>query len=51
MDMVLRGLTIDKMPLKDHMETVGHKEAKVSSRRPSATRSSKDILTIFAILS
>ena len=24
--MVLRGLTIDKKPLKDHVETVGHKE-------------------------
>ena len=26
-DMVLRGLTIDKKPLKDHMDAVGHKEA------------------------
>ena len=26
-DMVLRGLTIDKKPLKDHMEAVSHKEA------------------------
>lgn len=26
-DMVLRGLTIDKKPLKEHMEAVGHKEA------------------------
>lgn len=26
-DLVLRGLTIDKKPLKDHMEAVGHKEA------------------------
>ena len=26
-DMVLRGLTIGKKPLKDHMEAVGHKEA------------------------
>ncbi len=26
-DMVLRGLTIDRKPLKDHLETVGHKEA------------------------
>ncbi|KSV59284.1 Fic family protein [Acetivibrio ethanolgignens] len=26
-DMVLRGLTIDKKPLKDHIEVVGHKEA------------------------
>ena len=28
-DMVLRGLTIDKKPLKDHMEAVGHKEAQM----------------------
>ncbi|BEU88812.1 DNA-binding protein [Selenomonas sp. TAMA-11512] len=26
-DLVLRGLTIDKKPLKDHLEAVGHKEA------------------------
>ena len=26
-DFVLRGLTIDRKPLKDHMEVVGHKEA------------------------
>ena len=26
-DMVLRGLTIDKKPLKDHLEVIGHKEA------------------------
>ncbi len=26
-DMVLRGLTIDKKPLKDHIEAVGHKDA------------------------
>ncbi len=26
-DMVLRGLTIGRKPLKDHMEAVGHKEA------------------------
>lgn len=26
-DLVLRGLTIGKKPLKDHMEAVGHKEA------------------------
>ena len=25
--MVLRGLTIDKKPLKDHIEAVSHKEA------------------------
>ena len=26
-DLVLKGLTIDRKPLKDHMEAVGHKEA------------------------
>lgn len=26
-DLVLRGFTIDRKPLKDHMEAVGHKEA------------------------
>lgn len=26
-DMVLRGITIDKKPLKDHLEAVGHKDA------------------------
>lgn len=26
-DLVLRGLTIDEKPLKDHMEAIGHKEA------------------------
>ena len=26
-DLVLRGLTIDKKPLKDHLDVVGHKEA------------------------
>lgn len=26
-DMVLRGLTINQKPLKDHMEAIGHKEA------------------------
>lgn len=26
-DLVLRGLTVDKKPLKDHMEAIGHKEA------------------------
>ncbi len=26
-DMVLRGLTIDQKPLKDHLEALGHKEA------------------------
>ena len=26
-DLVLRGLTIDKKPLKDHLEAIGHKEA------------------------
>ena len=31
-DMVLRGLTIDRKPLKDHLEVVGHKEALVFVR-------------------
>lgn len=26
-DLVLRGLTIARKPLKDHMEAVGHKES------------------------
>ena len=26
-DMVLRGLTIDQKPLKDHLEAIAHKEA------------------------
>ena len=26
-DLVLRGLTVDKKPLKDHLDVVGHKEA------------------------
>lgn len=26
-DMVLKGLTVDRKPLKDHLEAVGHKEA------------------------
>lgn len=26
-DLVLRGVTIDKKPLKDHLEAIGHKEA------------------------
>ena len=26
-DLVLKGITIDKKPLKDHMEVIGHKEA------------------------
>lgn len=26
-DMVLRGLTVDKKPLKEHLEAIGHKEA------------------------
>jgi len=26
-DLVLRGLTIDRKPLKDHMEAIGHREA------------------------
>lgn len=30
-DLVLRGLTIDQKPLKDHMEAVGHKEPSILS--------------------
>lgn len=26
-DMVLRGITVDKKPLKDHLEAIGHKDA------------------------
>ncbi len=26
-DMVLRGLTIDKKPLKDHLEVIGHRDS------------------------
>lgn len=48
-DMVLRGLTIDKKPLKDHMEAVSHKEAfeyvsdLVRDRAPMSERIIKDI--------
>ena len=48
-DMVLRGLTIDKKPLKDHMEAVSHKEAfefvsdLVRDRVPMSERIIKDI--------
>ena len=48
-DMVLRGLTIDQKPLKDHMEAIGHKEAfeYVSSlagiEKPLTERVIKDI--------
>lgn len=48
-DMVLRGLTIDQKPLKDHMEAIGHKEAfeYVSSlagiEKPLTERIIKDI--------
>ena len=48
-DMVLRGLTIDRKPLKDHMEAVGHKEAfdfvreLVQAREPMSERIVKQI--------
>lgn len=48
-DMVLRGLTIDQKPLKDHMEAVGHKEAfdyvreLVEKAEPISERSIKQI--------
>lgn len=48
-DMVLRGLTIDQKPLKDHLEAIGHKEAfeYVSSlagiEKPLTERIIKDI--------
>lgn len=48
-DMVLRGLTIDRKPLKDHMEAVGHKEAfdfvreLVQTREPMSERIVKQI--------
>ncbi|MCW6665304.1 Fic family protein [Aerococcaceae bacterium NML191219] len=48
-DMVLRGLTIDQKPLKDHMEAIGHKEAfeyvssLVGQNDPLSERIIKDI--------
>ena len=48
-DLVLRGLTIDRKPLKDHMEAVGHKEAfdyvreLVSNNAPISERVIKEI--------
>ena len=48
-DLVLRGLTIDRKPLKDHMEAVGHKEAfdyvreLVSNDMPISERVIKEI--------
>lgn len=48
-DLVLRGLTIDQKPLKDHMEAVGHKEAfdyvceLVKSKEPLSERIIKQI--------
>ncbi|MGT2949638.1 Fic family protein [Streptococcus devriesei] len=48
-DMVLRGLTIDQKPLKDHLEAIGHKEAfqfvqtLVSENRPLTEQVIKDI--------
>ena len=47
--MVLRGLTIDLKPLKDHMEAVGHKEAfdfvreLVQNQAPMSQRTIKQI--------
>ncbi len=48
-DLVLRGLTIDRKPLKDHMEVIGHKEAfdyvrdLVAKNVPISERVIKDI--------
>lgn len=48
-DLVLRGLTIDQKPLKDHMEAVGHKEAfdyvseLVKENAPLSERAIKEI--------
>jgi excisionase family DNA binding protein len=48
-DLVLRGLTIDKKPLKDHIEAVGHKEAftfvseLVKNKEPMSERIIKQI--------
>ena len=48
-DMVLRGLTIDQKPLKDHMEAIGHREAfqyvqeLVTEDRPLSEQVIKDI--------
>lgn len=48
-DMVLRGLTIDQKPLKDHMEAIGHKEAfeyvrsLVGENKPLSEKIIKDI--------
>lgn len=48
-DLVLRGLTIDQKPLKEHMEAVGHKEAfdyvreLVAKNIPLSERIIKDI--------
>ena len=48
-DMVLRGLTIDQKPLKDHLEAIGHKEAfqyvqtLVSENLPLTEKIIKDI--------
>ena len=48
-DMVLKGLTIDQKPLRDHIEAIGHKEAfeyvssLVSNQEPLSERVIKDI--------
>ena len=48
-DLVLRGLTIDKKPLKDHFDVVGHKEAfdyvsgLVKDKEPLSERAIKQI--------
>lgn len=48
-DLVLRGLTIDQKPLKDHMEAIGHREAfqyvqtLVSEQAPLTEQVIKDI--------
>ncbi len=48
-DLVLRGLTIDRKPLKDHIEAVGHREAfeyiceLVKERAPLTEKIIKDI--------
>ncbi len=48
-DLVLRGLTVDRKPLKDHLEVIGHKEAfdyiceLVSENIPISEKVIKDI--------
>lgn len=45
-DMVLRGLTIDQKPLKDHMEAVGHKEAFVFKLNTTTLRCYLELLSL-----